>query len=403
MRPSISVTLEPGLEQGGPWGRDLYTFVTSAAGHMMRTLQKPRKNRPSKRQVNHRRFLHNMIQRKFADIEAANQRIASESSLQRETPAAGSPSQSGHLQDPEKGSDHTDADDVSNSVTKVSDESHQTEVTEKKHPDSKDLWKPPRKSQPNTCTTVKNSQGKGRKKKRSGNRKLVEFTSLSSPDDTHYYQRAEVYDSPLKSIDNLPEDTSLQNSSFDQFGQNTDTSPSFSPELSPLSLDSCDFSIQMFTDVSPCTQAQRSIADIAESPWADIMDLFSVGGKDLGGCLEVGTYFQSICAEVGADDSTFTDQTDLAPNQLPTSTSCYYMTNLQTHQPTEDLSPCKLLNCDKNQRFTPFEGVAQSFSAPLHNPVHHPVPTPPHEQDWLFPDILKERKSPVSVAVWRMS
>lgn len=63
MRPSLSVTLETGLERGVPWGRDLYTFVTSAAGHMMRTLQKPRKNRPSKRQVNHRRFLHNMIQR----------------------------------------------------------------------------------------------------------------------------------------------------------------------------------------------------------------------------------------------------------------------------------------------------------------------------------------------------
>uniref|UniRef100_A0A672GZI9 Uncharacterized protein n=1 Tax=Salarias fasciatus TaxID=181472 RepID=A0A672GZI9_SALFA len=77
MRPSISVSLDPGLERGVPWGRDLYTFVTSAAGHMMRTLQKPRKNRPSKRQVNHRRFLHNMIQRKFADIEAANHRLAS--------------------------------------------------------------------------------------------------------------------------------------------------------------------------------------------------------------------------------------------------------------------------------------------------------------------------------------
>lgn len=63
MRSSISSSLEPGLERGVPWGRDLYTFVTSAAGHMMRTLQKPRKNRPSKRQVNHRRFLHNMIQR----------------------------------------------------------------------------------------------------------------------------------------------------------------------------------------------------------------------------------------------------------------------------------------------------------------------------------------------------
>lgn len=63
MHPSFSVNLEPGLDRGVPWGCDLYAFVTSAAGHMMRTLQKPRKNRPSKRQVNHRRFLHNMIQR----------------------------------------------------------------------------------------------------------------------------------------------------------------------------------------------------------------------------------------------------------------------------------------------------------------------------------------------------
>ncbi|XP_016419419.1 uncharacterized protein LOC107748923 isoform X1 [Sinocyclocheilus rhinocerous] len=77
MRPSSILTFEPGLESGVPWGRDLFTFVTSAAGHMMRTLQRPRKNKPSKRQVNHRRFLHNMIQRKFAEIEAANHQLAS--------------------------------------------------------------------------------------------------------------------------------------------------------------------------------------------------------------------------------------------------------------------------------------------------------------------------------------
>ncbi|XP_043117669.1 uncharacterized protein LOC122360899 isoform X2 [Puntigrus tetrazona] len=77
MRPSSILTFEAGLESGVPWGRDLFTFVTSAAGHMMRTLQRPRKNKPSKRQVNHRRFLHNMIQRKFAEIEAANHQLAS--------------------------------------------------------------------------------------------------------------------------------------------------------------------------------------------------------------------------------------------------------------------------------------------------------------------------------------
>ncbi|XP_050784271.1 uncharacterized protein C19orf85 homolog [Gopherus flavomarginatus] len=44
-------------------GRDLFTFVTVASSHMMRTLQRPRKSRPGKRRVNHRRFLHNQISR----------------------------------------------------------------------------------------------------------------------------------------------------------------------------------------------------------------------------------------------------------------------------------------------------------------------------------------------------
>lgn len=57
-------------------GRDLFTFVTVASSHIMRTLQKPKKSRPAKRKVNHRRFLHNQICRKYADIEAATQQLA---------------------------------------------------------------------------------------------------------------------------------------------------------------------------------------------------------------------------------------------------------------------------------------------------------------------------------------
>ncbi|KAE8593455.1 hypothetical protein XENTR_v10019143 [Xenopus tropicalis] len=58
------------------FGRDLYTFVTVASSHIMRTLQKPKKTRPTKRKVNHRRFLQNQICRKYAIIEAATQQLA---------------------------------------------------------------------------------------------------------------------------------------------------------------------------------------------------------------------------------------------------------------------------------------------------------------------------------------
>ncbi|KAG8010020.1 hypothetical protein GBF38_014162 [Nibea albiflora] len=458
MRPSISVTLEPGLERGVPWGRDLYTFVTSAAGHMMRTLQKPRKNRASKRQVNHRRFLHNMIQRKFADIEAANHRLASVlyfkeedknvSSLPSQKPdtldQSGNPSQGGHLQDPDKCSDPTGTDGISKSRSDASIASHETEISEKKQPDSAHLWKRHPKSQPTTA--IENNQSKGRQKeKESRNCKLVEFTSVSTPvDDRH---GAEYYNDEnlLKSTNNQ---TTQKDSGSLPFGQNVS-----SPELSPLSLDSCDFSIQMYTDISACTQTQKNIVDITENQWTDIMDLFSVGSKDLGGCMDVEAYFDSICAcqgddagkEVGADDAGFADQSGhftericsnsnevedlqhetsdcryehgysyhadqgltvnhfqdvlrqnedvvegIIQNQLPTSIG-YGDSELQMYQHPQEESPCMLQN---NQNFTPFEGVAQSFSVPLHHPEHRSIPTPPHEDDWLFTDILKDRESP---------
>ncbi|XP_075046088.1 uncharacterized protein C19orf85 homolog [Mixophyes fleayi] len=57
-------------------GRDLFTFVTVASSHIMRTLQRPKKSRPTKRKVNHRRFLQNQICRKYSVIEAATQQLA---------------------------------------------------------------------------------------------------------------------------------------------------------------------------------------------------------------------------------------------------------------------------------------------------------------------------------------
>ncbi|XP_033024267.1 uncharacterized protein C19orf85-like [Lacerta agilis] len=58
-------------------GRDLCTFVSTAASHVMRTLQRPLQEPAQQRKVNHRRFLQNQICRSFSDIEAATRRLAS--------------------------------------------------------------------------------------------------------------------------------------------------------------------------------------------------------------------------------------------------------------------------------------------------------------------------------------
>lgn len=411
------------------------------------------------------------LNRKFADIEAANHQLASAlyfkdeeknlSSLSSQKPEADGSTHSVQLQDPEERSINSDTDGNSQCTTDILTDQHQRS-SEQKHADSQHLWKRHPKSHPTPRSTRKKTQSKGRKEKSSAHHKVVEFTSMSSPIGPDYHQETQLLDakyfddeSPLKSVSILSEDPqTTQHSDLIQSGQGVDVSPPFSPELSPLSLDSCDFSIQMFTDMSTCSQAQRTIADIAESPWTDIMDLFSVDSKDLGGCTDTEAYFENICArqsdggqEVNADILMFAEQSDCftermhknrselhdlhcdrgvygyeygyschgdqglgfaetqfdnfkpTPNpdightQLPTSACCHYSSSqLQSHQPAE-VSPCLVVNCEKILSFTPFEGVAQSFSAPLHNPEHRLIPTPPHEDDWLFTDILKDRKS----------
>ncbi|KAM9723722.1 uncharacterized protein c16h19orf85 [Menidia menidia] len=483
MRPSLSVSLEPGLERGMPWGRDLYTFVTSAAGHMMRTLQKPRKNRPSKRQVNHRRFLHNMIQRKFADIEAANYRLASalyfkegekctSSILSQESEKpdpSGKPSQSDCLRHPDTCSVQTDTDASLKSRSNSSIDLRETEDAEKKQLDSRRLWKSHPKSQSPNCNA--NNQIKRRQKKSS--HKLPEPSFTSPKINKNYYHAAEQLhseyyhqESQFKPITNLPEDvqTPLKDSSLVDFAQNEDTSPSFSPQLSPLSLDSCDLSFQMFTDVTACTQAQEGLA---EGQLGDIMDLFTAANKDSDAEKDVEGFFENICACPGdaglkgsADDDVlfanlshhFSGVEDLqfkgdeyrcgngrhwdqpqTPNCLqsnqrssqmirqseyiaemqfdhlkpsqdarirqnhsPTSISYHYdATQLQPQQHPQQRDPCMLAKRENLLNFTPFEGVAQSFSAPLHDPEPNRIPTPPSEDDWLFTDILKDTKSPI--------
>ncbi|CAN9513646.1 unnamed protein product [Ophioblennius macclurei] len=422
MRPSISVSLDPGLDRGVPWGRDLYTFVTSAAGHMMRTLQKPRKNRPSKRQVNHRRFLHNMIQRKFADIEAANHRLASAIYLKDGEKSVSKPEQS------DNPSERESAHQV---YTGVDEAVRSTDSQEKTH-----------QHQHQT-----NNQSKSSRRKET-NHKLAESTISKGPED----QRSpEIFHLECLNENSLSEDaqTSLEESSFKQLEENVDISLCFSPELSPLSLDSYDFSVPAPTERSACLQSQKSISDISECQLNDIMNLLCAGGEDFGGCADLEAYLDSMCACQGGvgpenetDHVTYVDQSDgftedlncgenepvytyghscredqtltnqRSPQELRSSTytpddefhgngnllnassSYHCSTQLQTYPHAQEKSACMLLTCDPNPNFTPFEGVAQSFSVPPHNPEHRPIATPPHEDDWLFTDILKDRKSP---------
>ncbi|CAJ1062372.1 uncharacterized protein LOC122881926 [Xyrichtys novacula] len=474
MHPS----LEPGLERGVPWGRDLYTFVTSAAGHMMRTLQKPRKNRPSKRQVNHRRFLHNMIQRKLADIEAANHKLApalDNNEKEKNMLALPSrkpdildksdvPSVDVDLQDQDHYSHHAEVDDMAKSRTG----SQETEIREKQQKETGHLWKRHPKSQNTTCSARQSNQSKGRQRTETLDHKLEDVTSVSfqngedghhrskpnQPVSAHFFEE----DSPT-----LPQDTS-----FFTFGQNVDVSSSVSPELSPSSLDSCDFSMQIFKDIL----TQKNMADISEGQWTDFMDLFSAGSRDLEVCMDVEAYLESICVyqgdggQGGRDEGVaFSDQSDgcrrvcsdrsgvkdlqtetgdyryeygyfcsedqglairqnkdipetqfndfqpsqdtyIIHNQLPTSTNYNYIpSELQMCQHSNQDTSCAPINCEN---FTPFEGVAQSFSVPPHNPEDRPIPTPPHEDDWLFTDILKspecqENMPPLKSDAWIMS
>ncbi|XP_055993195.1 uncharacterized protein C19orf85 homolog [Sorex fumeus] len=77
----------PGVPEPSP--RELCTFVSGAAARVLRVLQ-PRKSRPPKRRLNHRRFLHNQICRQFARIEAATQHLA-RSILSQEVPTCRPP------------------------------------------------------------------------------------------------------------------------------------------------------------------------------------------------------------------------------------------------------------------------------------------------------------------------
>lgn len=398
------------------------------------------------------------VNRKFADIEAANHRLASAlylkegeshssslSSHEQDAPnSSGNPSQSDPLQGSEKPIVPTDVEGISKSKTDASTDLRKAESRLKKHSDIGHFWENHDKYD---CTTQMNNRRKRRQKKVEAN-KLSGFSFIDSPKDREYFQdaglgRSEYYDqSQFEPINDLSDNLQAppNSSGARLFNQSETNSPSFSSELSPLSLDSYDFSVQMFTDLTGCTQDQRTTT---ESQLTNMVDLFSAGESYSESCMDVEDYFDRNCScqdenalkvcednvpvvedlhsergehrcqyscqeeQRASTDHIDDDQrsmlvlrrkvnntkpsqsTDINSNLLSTSIDCSYdVTQLQTQELLQE----GILFNDLN--LTPFEGIAQSFSAPPHPRVLRPIPTPPPDDDWLFRDILKDRQSP---------
>lgn len=366
------------------------------------------------------------------------------------------------FQDTGVSSVHEAADGVSKSprVSKsdTSVDSHKGENGEKKQPELLHLWK--RLPKPLVTTCNKKKQSKAEQKEENKREKLVELLPIDC--STGYKQG--IHHSNNESLPQSSNilsgdsETTHQDSGFVQFDHTADTSPTFSPEPHQSSLDSCNFLMQTSTDISACTEAQENVAEVSESQWTDIVDLFRVGNKNVEGFFDVEAYFESICASqsdndergidaehfgfssqsegltektcsntseddnfqfVAAEDicedassgqdievqtlnnvqhgprqngdaaethfNTFRTSHCIIQNQLPTAIHC--QGDVSTHHSSPGRSPCMLTN---NQTFTPFEGVAQSFTVPLHGVKHYTIPTPPHEDDWLFTYILED-------------
>lgn len=206
-----------------------------------------------------------------------------------------------------------------------------------------------------------------------------------------------------------------------------DVSSTFPPELHLLSLDYCNF-----PDI---LEKPELLGDKSESQWADIVDLFGIGSNSsnkMADFFDIEAYFKSICssksdsseqtvdgqsAEWSSDqwEETCTnarqDEEDVELTVTPEgvcggTTSHPQMDGqacfIQSQQPTavthnstqrstrlDSETSCTLM---ANQHSN-FEGVAQSFSVSPHI-QRCSIPTPPpHEDDWLFTYILKDRAS----------
>ncbi|XP_018923467.2 uncharacterized protein LOC109050264 [Cyprinus carpio] len=268
---------------------------------MMRTLQRPRKNKPSKRQVNHRRFLHNMIQRKFAEIDAANHQLAS-ALFSTDKPSNDLTPRISHIV--------TEVTDQSPKLSKKDVETFinadKTEMLPEQPEDVCDLWtldsllethvadksfsqckfSNRKAANPRPEKALKNNPGSSMEKDTSFSlerepastdlESLTQMTSSLLEDSTSSWfgstERTRTYSKPRlnknSDMKSLPTEVDVP-----------DLCPP-SPVISLLSLDSCDLEVQMLIDAEHSVQTQDgTIVESLQMDMVDDLDLLDCSGN----------------------------------------------------------------------------------------------------------------------------
>lgn len=205
-----------------------------------------------------------------------------------------------------------------------------------------------------------------------------------------------------------------------------DVSPTFSQELHLLSLDCCNF-----PDIPERTEMP---GDESENQWADVVDLFGTGSSssnNYGAFFDIEAYFESICSCKSDSSEQTVDGQPLGWSSDPWEETCsnarqdeedveftvtpegtyggastcpqidrqtVFIQNQEltavTHNSTQgSSSQGSPASCTLTDKHFNFEGVAQSFSVPPHTQQCSIPSLPPHEDDWLFTYILKDRSS----------
>lgn len=362
--------------------------------------------------------------RKFADIEAANHRLASAL----------------YLKDEEKNASSLSPEERDTEA--VASAGQNRDSSGEKRSALGNLWQ----RQPKPQTVACRGESKAGQQQENKSHKLAETPSTSSRTACQPSAQGRPPNSPPETGSNASDSQIAQpDSGFMEFTQKVDTSPAGSPGLGPLSPESCDLSVWTFSDISTCTQGQKSIADISESQWSEIVDLLGVGSPDRA-FAEAEAYFESICAcrgdngqEVESAEFGFIDffdsftenlsetvfeggrlQGDASEYMFEDGHGCQEVTQrqnedslstahvvveqqlpasfgyrsdgseLQACQHPRGEGPCTL---GSKPPCTLFEGVAQSFTVPLHYSRPRAIPTLPREEDWPFTDILEDRAS----------